>query len=71
MLENYICNLNEPCEQEFFPCFIELFFFVIRIFQVSLLEFKKFFMSWVAEMIFEAWNVQLERAHSFAIYLIL
>ena len=37
----------------------------IELFQDSLSGFQKFFLFWVAGIILEAWDVELERAHSF------
>ena len=37
----------------------------IELFQVSLIGFQKFFMFWVAGMILDAWDVELESANSF------
>ena len=36
----------------------------VELFQVSLIVFQKFFLFWVAGLILEAWNVELESAHS-------
>jgi len=40
----------------------------MELFQVSLIGFQKFFLFWVAGIILEAWDVELERAHSFMYY---
>ena len=39
-----------------------------RNFQVSLVVFQKFFLFWVAGMILEAWDVELESVNSFMDY---
>ena len=36
----------------------------MALFQVSLIGFQKLFLFWVAGMILEAWDVELESAHS-------
>ena len=43
-------------------------FLLIELFQVSLVGFQKFFLFWVAGMILEAWDVELESANSFVYY---
>ena len=40
---------------------------LIRVFSVSLVGFQKFLLVCVAGMILEAWDIELERARSFAI----
>ena len=35
------------------------------LFQVTLIGFQKFFMFWIALIILEVWNVELESAHFF------
>ena len=41
---------------------------LIELFQVSLIGFQKFFLFWVAGMILEAWDVELESVTSFMYY---
>ena len=40
----------------------------IELFQVSLVRSQKFLLIWVARIILEVWDVELERAHSFGYY---
>ena len=39
----------------------------MELFQVSLIGFQKFFLFWVAGIILEAWDEELESAHFFAV----
>ena len=40
----------------------------MELFQVSLIGFQKFFFFWVAGMILEAWDVEMESVNSFMYY---